>query len=39
MNKKEAKKVVPPSAFIPMGFVIKYDPPVIGLLYKPVDKK
>lgn len=22
-----------------MGFVIKYDPPVIGLLYKPADKK
>jgi hypothetical protein len=43
----KAKEVLPqvplmpapkPIAFIPLGFVLKYDPPVIGLLYRPKGK-
>lgn len=37
-GKKEVK-AKPLGPFVPLGFVLKFDPPVIGLLYNPTDTK
>lgn len=34
---KGGKMVAKQPKFIPLGFVLKFDPPVIGLLYNPVE--
>ena len=39
MSKAPPMHIAPmPAAFVPLGFVLKYDPPVIGLLYRPKGK-
>lgn len=37
-GKKEVKSK-PLGPFVPLGFVLKFDPPVIGLLYNPTEAK